>query len=138
MIVSELKEALRARGALTNGSKAVLVERLLAAEEAQVVDAEGAEEEDAEEDTDEVLMRQCTCNGAYESDEVVRCIQCKELFHILCEGLGIDGESKKSNLFNYSSLRHEYNYTRVIYIRADFTTFYPYELRTFCENILVL
>jgi hypothetical protein len=65
MIVSELKEALRARGALTNGSKAVLVERLLAAEEAQVVDAEGAEEEDAEEDTDEVLMRQCTCNGEH-------------------------------------------------------------------------
>jgi hypothetical protein len=90
MIVSELKEALRARGALASGSKAVLIERLLAAEEAQVVDDEGAEEEDVEEDTDEVLMRQCTCNGAYESDEVVRCIQCKGLFHILCEGLGID------------------------------------------------
>jgi hypothetical protein len=27
---------------------------------------------------------------------------------------------------------------RVIYRRAEFTTFYPYELRTFCENILVL
>jgi hypothetical protein len=38
----------------------------------------------------------------------------------------------------YGSLIHEYNYTRVIYRRADFTTFYPYELRTFCENILVL
>jgi hypothetical protein len=36
------------------------------------------------------------------------------------------------------SLIHEYNYTRVIYRRADFTTFCPYELRTFCENILVL
>ena len=31
------------------------------------------------------------------------------------------------------SLRHEYNYTRVIYIRADFTTFCPYELRTFVK-----
>jgi hypothetical protein len=33
------------------------------------------------------------------------------------------------------SLRHEYNNTQVIYRRKNCTTFYLYELRTFCANI---
>jgi hypothetical protein len=54
---------------------------------------------------DEVLMRQCTCDGAYKSDEVVCCIQCKGLFLTLGEGLGIDDTYYKDIImqqFTYS------------------------------------
>jgi hypothetical protein len=46
-------------------------------------------------------------------------------------------ESRIINFTWFTQILYEYNYTRVIYKRADFTTFYFYELRTFCANILV-